>query len=1123
MNEGYLPLFITLTFNGTVDFRPGLDSNTLASLPWLELNNGGRAFYYDGVNSARYTFVYFIDGVSWFGNSYNGFGGTSTPRLTVNSIGNTGGISPWVRSNGSTQAIIPESVCGTNENSLASKNKIEIDKIPPKIDRITSTTSDSFAHGVGSTININVIFDENIEFDEKKQDLTKMYLTLTGLSGNPDARAYFTNISAPMSASFLYTVPQGHNSTSATTYLGVRSIFFDDIIIEDEAGNKFDNPSNLGTLGTLRNSLAANANLSVDTNPPERPTIGGTGITAGTTLYTDISFTINGLDPNVSSVEYSVNGGSSWLAATQPVVNNSMTITPTLVNGPYTITARQYDNARPKNVSPNAVNVGTVTLDKGNLLERITATNSDGIYPTSVPGSDVITIRLVFRKAVHLRGTPTTYPSLTLNSGGTANLVTSQVGNFKTTWDFTYSIGATDTTNGGNLNVSSINLGTAQFYDANTGGTLVNAYMTQFPSGNNLNNLKSIQILTGNPAISNKTLGSDVVFSTSPASLRVTFNRPIYQGDTENKVVIRQVATNYRMPAVLSISEWNALFVNRTDIGTLNTTTGIVSNNLTASRWEDIGNFLYEKGNNGANSSFVSDTSVKYVLKYEVDPTSTDGGNNIAGTGYSMAQLNGYLIEAEALRFGTKDAEVTIVNNANNTGTLTFALSGTKALPVRGATYMVTFPYGFVKDSQGRHNGGVTTGNETNMPTNLAYTGVGVDPPDIRVNKSHDDGFAGTEATRQLKQPLQADVRISSRTPGASISYRLRNTTDPVNQLIWRDATTNSTINNEGFSLRLPYLGHQHFWNGPGGNRSYPQPSRDFASFNRTKNRPQSGYNGTTFTDSYVYWYPESGETPNNPSPGGNLLNYWQGMSTTWPNGETYTSYTNNTKIGLLDYNLGGMQYNIEARASVTGQTPSYAWETAYRSVLVFVNANNINGNNNETNVGAIFGTNGKGGNGNYARIWVRGGDTGMGDTSTPGFPISRNPSQGDKARLLTPIAVNRFTSRNDNVIAEDAIVTTGYLPAGNYVWFWVTWSLNVNAYIDLFAADLPSAATGNQYPQYQKNYYDGYMADKEHFPVIPGRTTVLETRDVYDYQVDGRHWNLKFSEDIIKLPYTTP
>jgi hypothetical protein len=261
-------------------------------------------------------------------------------------------------------------------------------------------------------------------------------------------------------------------------------------------------------------------------------------------------------------------------------------------------------------------------------------------------------------------------------------------------------------------------------------------------------------------------------------------------------------------------------------------------------------------------------------------------------------------------------------------------------------------------------------------------------------------------------------------------------------------------------------------------------------------------------------------------------------MGTAFTNPATgYTNYTAAFAIGEVNYNAGGMIIHIEAQAQVGTPTPTataLAHEAAYRSVLVFHNVS-LNGNDyrnagtEPTNIGLNFGTPALG------RLWIRGGDTNSGEPSVPDFPIARDPTLWRKARLLTPIdtaaigatfptTAGAATTNANATTATGAIITNQHIPAvyasgGNYLWFWVTWKLNVNAYIDILAGDLPNStntAPGQageyQTPRNQKGLYQGFTMATEHFPVIPGRTTVLETRlNASNNYVDGGHGNVFF------------
>jgi hypothetical protein len=233
--------------------------------------------------------------------------------------------------------------------------------------------------------------------------------------------------------------------------------------------------------------------------------------------------------------------------------------------------------------------------------------------------------------------------------------------------------------------------------------------------------------------------------------------------------------------------------------------------------------------------------------------------------------------------------------------------------------------------------------------------------------------------------------------------------------------------------------------------------------------------------------------------------------------------------IGEENYNKGGMEYHIEAAANRTGDNPEFVYEAAFRSVLVYNNISNAN----LINAGAVvdFGaTNPADGTvdehypenqRNLVRLWIRGGDAVTGDTVTPDFPLARDRTLWRKVRLFTPIARTVFRNEGDNAnLAQNAAAgveitndnipgegtTPAYNPNGQYLWFWVTWRLPVNAYINFMTGRLPTGEElvlndpqgqqkGYQSPRHTKNFSSGWAIEDAlaYYPVIPGRTTIVE------------------------------
>jgi hypothetical protein len=158
--------------------------------------------------------------------------------------------------------------------------------------------------------------------------------------------------------------------------------------------------------------------------------------------------------------------------------------------------------------------------------------------------------------------------------------------------------------------------------------------------------------------------------------------------------------------------------------------------------------------------------------------------------------------------------------------------------------------------------------------------------------------------------------------------------------------------------------------------------------------------------------------------------------------------------------------------------------------------------------------------------MWIRGGDSANGDTSLPDFPIGRDRTQYKKARLMTPIDTSGTTFFNNLANATSANITNERIPNGlaspngmgnynangNYLWFWVTWRINIQyTYIDPVCGQLPGSDSVLQAPEYYKDLYMAYVPFKEHYPLIRGRTTVIEPRQVYGVLIDGNNGQLSF------------
>ena len=1169
----YIDIF--LEFNKHVKFfendgLPPFFPPIPAKAPYLALNNGGRAYYYDGNGDTRLTFRYFIDGkvIPSLSTAESGYGGISSGgRLNVEGIVWTTEYpkAKCVSVDGGTPVIISDSVFHTDTMlSLAGSKNIVIDKDKPVVTSIVTTAGDTKPHGRGSPIYITVNFSETVQVSALAKAVN-FYLKLKG--GNlktANAQAVFDNVAGASSVTFRYDVAASHDTSVSGEYLGIDSIYMDgSFSISDIAGNIFDlAAANV----SLPSGGALNRSIIIDTVAPGIPSIDG--LVANRNYYGDnISFNIKGLESTNVTVEYCLDynpaspASAVWVSVqiNNNVSNNPPNTykiqgnTPNLyyiegipleLNGIYNIAARQRDNATEPNVSANpaAGNVlSNVKVDRGALLSRLGSGTSDGIYGQ---GRE-IEIDLVFRIPVYLPGhtfdasgnlTSTSTASLTMANMSQGSPVPKAALKRKSadnrTYTFSFIVGSNHRTDHLDVDVDGLDLGNLQFYDGSAiaTATLVNEWIDiadVTPDVSNFRLPKSIGILTGNPVA--------ITGGINPGTneLRITFDRDIYSGDTETKLLIKQVATGYRIPTVLSEDRFAELFIGRSDIP-----------GFTATPWRDLGNELYQKGSNGANAgtgnTLIPDTSVKYVLKYEVDAGDSTTGvvSGITTAVLRLDLLNG-LRAAEALSFYALDKEVGIVNDTyGRPRILRVSLAVPKALPVKGAVYQWTIPHGFVKDFLENPNGGTTTGYDSALTSgNADVSGDddnqyalridGLESPVIRINKGLIETITGSGNARQARQPLRTNFKIDCRTPDTVMRYRTRQTTDNVGRLIMRNGTTmtnGSSITGTGTSAvsrNLPNLGSQ------------TSDNNGTQSFLYTKRRPQSGNATNTF------WNPttESFQATAGGAAYVNGQNFWTPMGD-WPG--TYTTYTTGSsiQIGENNYLTGGMEVHINAQAAgrtipQVWDTVSNAYEAAYRSVLVYNNTS-VNGNGNTRDLSSALAANDDNGapftNRGRTRVYIRGGDTTSGDPSIPDFPIGRDRTLAKKARLLTPFDITSTnqasvfgTTNNYNGTRTDSDIVTTFNQNAQYLWFWVTWGVNVPAYVDFFSGEMAAETTGySHYHVATKDFYASWTYSKEHYAVLPGRTTITESRNAYGTQADGSHGGHVYIGSVVNSPTPT-
>jgi len=1092
---------------------------------YLLLNNGARAYYSDGNRTNR---IYF---------RYNLSDGGSTPGnepLKVDSINwseNTNNL--WKGTQENVEVMFPDNGDEgilTGSYSLGSQKNIRIDKTAPVISSI-STSSQAGSYGEGSTIIITVILSEKIRFTGNKTSGTFINLSGGNLAAN-SAKAEYDFTTGDDAISFVYTVDSDHDS--GNDGIKADSLTLGSAGIVDDAENPLTNVAIDSALGSIK----------IDTTSPGVPAI--SGLTGNTSYYGDnIGFTITGLESSGVTVEYTLNSEANpvnWNTYTGIITgsspNNYSTNAISLdLNGTYNIAVRQYDNAATTpNLSDASSPVANIRIDRGAILEQVGSASPNGYYGYEVSGKNEINITMRFRIPVDMTGPNNAYVKLNVNGATGTNMqapLSALVTN-SSTCIFTYTINEA-AINVDKLNVTEINWGSVIVKDRIGTGTDITGYLNTaalnaLDALNKFDGQKDITIISGSPAVINRTsLGTDIVFTGNGQQLSFKFDREIFRGGAQHKFAIIQENTGYRIPAVMTEERWEQIFNNRADIFedyynvcfanfvdfasnpiyTSGNSTGSADN------WKKVGEYLYQRGSNGttvtgsnaAPTAITSDTTVKYVLRYAIDTAGSDSANiDITNfTQVTMAHIREVFRAAEALTFTPSDPAISIGADSK---TIIFDLSGSRALPVLGANYNWTFPNGFVKDSLEKGNGnGNTAGRDTNLlsanAARLQYSGVEI--PVIRVNKDDTVVFNTTGVNRHAQQPLTSSVRVDSRTPNAAVSAETRQVNDNAAQLLMRfyDGAIHTTVGTAAadtvnYVNRLPNLGTQE-QNAAGRN-----------SYENTRMRPQSGVDGRGSTS------PLTGADWR-----GLGLNYY---SAVMPNLWLAVTLSNNEfSIGDDNYMSGGMIIQIRANAQAGGVNTNYAYETAYRSVFIF-NKSSVAGNSNTTaNLGFNLDASD---NSALDRVWIRGGDSPNGDPTTPDFPISRNTSQYRKVKLLTPIDPGTMPTTAETIAnyeRENSNIANANIGNGNYLWFWVTWNINVPAYIDLLYGLLPDNENDIQAPTKFRYMSSSWVPFKEHYALFPGRTTVVETRsnNIYNTSWDGDRGNISLFNSVIQPPQT--
>ncbi len=663
-------LIINLEFTKSAKFI----TNDADKKPYLVLNNGAQAVYCGKEEdilsgTSRHQFKYIVEKAD-----------TNILKLDVSSI-NSNGCS-WVDANTNVGFEIQPneiSILAGSNKTLGQRN-IVIDTEAPFVNGITCISAEG-SYKAGKELIFKIEFNEDVTVT----NADNVKLTFDTFDTNVTMDHVKTEKSGSKTLLSTYKVKSGDDALSIT------GILANDSKVEDYAGNE----------GNYNYDEISFSNVKIDTTSPVAPVI--SGFTDGAVLIDDnasVSVTITG--EQGAAISYSIDNGETW-----NVYNSAIKLTN---NGEYKIKAKQTDIAGNES-SVSDSDVKTVTIDKGALIKKISTITLNGTYKAG----DVINGYIEFRGSVTLSDNF----AITLNvkNNEIAKKITEFTKGENNKYNFVYTVSDGDVLDGDYLNVSAISGNVTYKGQSKTISTL--------PASNLANN-REIKILTGQPEVQDVSLegsGEDSV-------LKITYDRDIVK-DSSKIVTFTQSEEDYRVPAVLEVSEYNDLKVK-------------------------LGNEIdsyYEKGLNGAKNSgdgkLTPDTQTKYILKFDTE-------NNDTGLVKLFRDNRLHIVEVPVYVSNVSVSE-------SNSKILEIKLNGAYALPVKGAEYSISIPAGLVKDLVGN----------LSIANSVTKTANGVENPEIRIKKGQYEIINAGKGNlnSEVNFPETAQMKICCQTPGATIKY----------------------------------------------------------------------------------------------------------------------------------------------------------------------------------------------------------------------------------------------------------------------------------------------------------------------------------------------------------------
>ena len=670
-------LIINLEFTKSAKFKNDEDKK-----PYLVLNNGAQALYCgknEDISSgtSRHQFKYIVKETD-----------TNIPKLDVSSI-NSNGCS-WVDANTDAVFEIQQSEIDTlvSNNKTLNQRNIVIDTQAPFVNEVICISSEG-SYKKDKELIFKIEFNEDVNVKEENN------LKLTFDSVEMD------HVKTVKSGS--KTLLSTYKVKSGDAALLITGISANGSEVEDYAGNEGNFEPKDGAIKST--------NVKIDTIKPQKPTISvfdnnAVLIDNNAVLIDDnasVSVTITGEDN--ASILYSIDNGATWNVYNSPITLSN--------NGEYKIIAKQIDIAGNEYELPKPFDsdVKTVTIDKGALIKKISATTFNGTYKTD----DEINGYIEFRGPVTLSDNF----AITLNvkNNGNATKITKFTPGENNKYDFVYKVSKDDVLDDDYLNVSAISGNVTYEGQSKT--------ISKLPASNLANN-REIKILTGQPKVKDVSItGED-----ENAKLNITFDRVVSKGSGNIELAISE--GDFLIPTVLTESEYNDISVKINELGT-----------------------YYKPGLNGAtkndDNTLTPDTTKKYILVFNTNNNDSDLKGKFINAG-----LNKVVIPMYSSAVSVTESSITV------------DLTGEYKLPVKGAEYLITISAGAVKDSVGNTNGEYKPEDKKLAP-GVEKPEIRIQKNDYEIYWE-DDATINTKNAK-VRMPEIASMKISCRTPSAVIKY----------------------------------------------------------------------------------------------------------------------------------------------------------------------------------------------------------------------------------------------------------------------------------------------------------------------------------------------------------------